>query len=167
MVEQKKNYVKIYLYSCPSHREYDEPFDMVRKIFVPPGTNYCLTFKQVTVFPPRPVAPSEHLVDDLSTGGQYRAFAVSEALTIGQEPVDMGVYVKWAFDPKRIRKLHHEAAIYEHKLGPLQGRVVPRFYGYFVDNLKEPRVACSIFESLEFRPYHSIDEWKWVYSPRL
>ncbi|KLO20215.1 hypothetical protein SCHPADRAFT_934811 [Schizopora paradoxa] len=70
------------------------------------------------------------------------------------------VFVKWADQPDRIRKLAHEAEVYSTELRHLQGSVVPRMYGYYVDRSVRPTFACLILEYLngslpkEFQRYN-------------
>ncbi|KAH8111996.1 hypothetical protein DFH11DRAFT_1512332 [Phellopilus nigrolimitatus] len=56
------------------------------------------------------------------------------------------VYVKWAFDAKRVEALRDEAAIYAARLTPLQGTVVPRLVGFYESVDHANPFALSIFE---------------------
>jgi hypothetical protein len=64
----------------------------------------------------------------------------------GKRAVIVDVYVKWAADPKRLKMLAHEADLYSNELKPLQGEVVPRFYGYFTDDAENPTMGCLVLE---------------------
>ena len=56
------------------------------------------------------------------------------------------VYVKWTTNPKRLAQLTHEASFYTGELHPLQGSVVPRFYGHFTDDAVNPTFGCLLLE---------------------
>lgn len=56
------------------------------------------------------------------------------------------VYAKWATEDEEIKLLAHEASLYSGKLKPLQGDVVPNFFGLFVDRANNPTFAVLVLE---------------------
>lgn len=73
------------------------------------------------------------------------------------------VYIKWAFDDKRITKLLREASWYTQDLKELQGQAVPHFYGFFSNDSSYPTVACTIFELLEHTDIRTLDRSNFAY----
>lgn len=99
----------------------------------------------------KPVADG-HSVN--SPHGRRRVYRASlEAL--GGNSVDndivypKDVAVKWARDQDTVNELRYEAELYTTNLRPLQGTVVPRFYGFFSAKVDGSEVGCIILEWCE------------------
>ncbi|KAH9950919.1 hypothetical protein B0H21DRAFT_720424 [Amylocystis lapponica] len=71
-------------------------------------------------------------------------------------PID--VAVKWARGKKGVDKLRYEAATYQDYLEPIQGTVVPRFYGFYTATVDRVEVACLVLEWIAEDPKMNIDE---------
>ena len=64
------------------------------------------------------------------------------------EPIEDAPYVacKVAYGQNAMRKLRHEAALYQGRLKPLQDAWVPICYGYFVGDTDEGLTGCLILD---------------------
>lgn len=78
--------------------------------------------------------------------GTIGAFYVdSDGKAFGKmETVD--VYVKWAGDAHQLSLLTHEVDMYQNDLKKLQGKAVPRCYGFFTDSATDPKLGFLILE---------------------
>lgn len=59
---------------------------------------------------------------------------------------DMQVAVKWVRGQRAIESLRREARMYDDVLRPLQGTVVPTFYGFFAGRKDGIDVGCMLLE---------------------
>lgn len=74
-------------------------------------------------------------------GGVYRGLIGP----LGSQPYS-SVAVKIAETDEDIDALKHEAQLYETSLAPLQGTVVPRYYGYFSGRFQEDKIAVILLQ---------------------
>ncbi|KAL6304783.1 hypothetical protein BKA93DRAFT_825403 [Sparassis latifolia] len=65
---------------------------------------------------------------------------------LSHKPAEQDVAVKWVRGEQAVRRLEHEAKLYNEKLAPLQGTVVPRFYGFFSAVIQGINVGCIVLE---------------------
>lgn len=75
-----------------------------------------------------------------------------------QQPLQ--VAVKWVRGQYAIDKLRYEAALYTEELLPLQGDVVPKFYGIFAANIDGVAVGCLVLEWCKGMYLSSMEELK-------
>ncbi|KAI0718847.1 hypothetical protein C8T65DRAFT_569838 [Cerioporus squamosus] len=56
------------------------------------------------------------------------------------------VALKWVVGAERVAGAKREAGVYDKELLPLQGTVVPRFYGLFTSIIGDVEVGCIVLE---------------------
>ncbi|RPD82075.1 hypothetical protein L226DRAFT_607268 [Lentinus tigrinus ALCF2SS1-7] len=56
------------------------------------------------------------------------------------------VALKWVVGAERVAGAKREAGLYDKELRPLQGSIVPRFYGCFTSIIGDVEVACIVLE---------------------
>ena len=56
------------------------------------------------------------------------------------------VALKWVVGAERMAGVKREASLYDNELRPLQGTVVPRFYGFFKGIIGDVEVGCIVLE---------------------
>ena len=84
------------------------------------------------------------------------------------EPIEDALYVacKVAYGQNAMRKLRHEAALYQGRLKPLQDAWVPICYGYFVGETDEGLTGCLVLgycgKALDIRFSYLEHKFKYV-----
>ena len=70
------------------------------------------------------------------------------------------VALKWVVGASNLGGMKREARLYEKELAPLQGTVVPRFFGFFRGFIGDVEVGCIILEWCGGEPIWETQELK-------
>ena len=76
----------------------------------------------------------------------------------GPDEMPTDVALRWATGMENIDRLLKEAHFYENELKPLQGTVVPRFYGFYVGKVGDVDIGCTLVEWCGGVPH--VDLWE-------
>ncbi|KAH9950922.1 hypothetical protein B0H21DRAFT_720435 [Amylocystis lapponica] len=97
----------------------------------------------------------DELLDDEFPGSRvYRATVRSSKPGTAHDTPTIGMQlaVKLAAGAPAVRRIRHEALIYEKLLHQLQGTVVPQFYGMFTITVEGEEFGCLVMEWCEAPP---------------
>ncbi len=88
------------------------------------------------------------MTGEINSGWLYRGVMKSypKSPSMAQAAYETQVAVKWVRGQSAVESLRKEARMYEGILKPLQGAVVPTFYGLFVGKKDGVYIGCMLLE---------------------